>query len=168
MQCDYITTTIEALAKEAYNGWKGEVGKERAEKLRAFIPERLDHYSLHLGIDKEKLLRAWEENRRVNAVNHYQECRYPDVSSVHVFKSLDEFKARFSSGKFRCPACSQETSNPYECNSGHLNSDDQACDWKSYGFLGTLGKGVEVIVLDDFIKTGAIHSIFSPVELEGA
>lgn len=165
---DYITTTIEALAQQAYDGWPGDIGEERACELRAFIPDRLEHYSQHLGVDKEQLLRAWEEGRRVNAINHYQQSRYPNVNDVHVFKSLDEFKARFSSGKFRCPACSQETSNPYECNSGHLNSDGQACDWKSYGFLGTLGKGVEVIVLDDFIKTGAIHSIFSPVELEDA
>lgn len=163
---DYVTTTIEALAQQAYDGWKGEIGEERAEKLRAFIPDRLDHYSLHLGIEQEQLLRAWEEKRRVNAINHYQECHFPDVSSVHVFKSLDEFKSRFTSGKFRCPSCEQETTDPYECNSGHVKSDDKACDWKAYGLFGTLGKGIEVIVLEDFMKTGAIHSIFSPIELE--
>ncbi len=79
--------------------------------------------------------------------------------SLSVQGKLVKFDA-CPSRKFRCPSCGGLSSNPYECNAS------KECDWKSYGFFRTMGKGVRIAIKEGFIENPQIHEIFMPLEFE--
>lgn len=112
--------------------------------------DRAKEYGEKLGIPWEQILDAWEADRNYWYMNYYQECNQPSISSknVRVFDTVDDLRASIGDKGFRCPCCGQISTSPYECNSGAVRSDGTVCDWKVYGLLGDLGKGVFVYCKD--------------------
>ena len=128
-----------------------------------WIIERAKHYAEKTGLDWEDILDAWESKRDYWYMNYYQESNQPEIkaNSVRVFETVDEMLK--SVGKeFRCPACGEITTYPYTCNSGKEMQEGKICDWKSYGLLGTLGKGIFVYCKDKLHG----ENIFMPVAWE--
>lgn len=163
--------TIENLKQQARASWPGQTGEERAIRLEAFLRKMLGGYSAVLGISQADLLVAFEKRRSYSAINYYQEANFPDLSGVVLLESLDEFKRLYPSGKYRCPACDGESSNPYECDTGlpvGKGKESHACDWKAYGLFGTMGKGLRVAFRNGFLEHGGIEEIFMPVEVVSA
>ena len=80
------------------------------------------------------------------------------MENVHVFDTLEDYKKAFPSGKYICPKCEKESTDPYECS-------QEKCDWKVYGLFGDLGKGIKVIVKDKFLEHPVPMNIFKPIEL---
>ncbi|RKJ35211.1 hypothetical protein D7X33_38515, partial [Butyricicoccus sp. 1XD8-22] len=81
--------------------------------------------------------------------------------SVRVFDTIKDLQESVKKDGFRCPSCSQITTDPYKCNSGHVKNG-KTCGWKIYGLFGDLGKGVYVFVKDQ-VK---LENIFMPVAWE--
>lgn len=129
-----------------------------------WIIDRAKHYSHKTGVSIEKILDAWEENRTYWYMNYYQESAQPKINKkdVLIVESLEEFFKKVRDLGFRCPACSGISNNPYRCTSGNKLKDGKTCNWRVYGLLGHLGKGLYVFVKDR--ATG--HTIFMPVALE--
>lgn len=169
-----MSDILDQIGDEVEKGWSGEQGKfDRLQKIE-FIKLKLLSYSQYLEMDMLDLLRAFEKARNVNCMNWYQEYNFPDLLGVTIVKNKDEFLQRFPSKKFCCPFCSGETSKPQECNSGlkveNIKGHKKTvCNWKSYGLFGTMGKGIRVLVVDEFLAgDGRVHEIFSPIELFNA
>lgn len=159
---DLFESTLDLICEEVNQHWS----KEHAVKVKQFLEHKIEEYAKGLNLPKGKLLQAIEENRNYCAVNFYQECNFPKLSNVLIFSTRQDLWKKFSSGKYICPRCDHITTDPYECNSGALMENKKVCDWKSYGLFGTLGKGINVIVLDDFLLHPKIHHIFKPIELK--
>ena len=121
-----------------------------------WVIDRAKHYAYKTGIDIGDIIDSWEEGRTYWYMNYYQESNMPRLNAeyVLVFDTLIQFKdaVRICPG-FRCPACKKVTKDPYKC---------EHCDWKAYGLLGTLGKGVYVFIKEKM--KGA--NIFYPVAFE--
>jgi len=168
MSKELFENTLEALKSEARKSWAGETGEQRAKALEEFLSKKLAHYSAHLGFSKEEILAAWEEKRSYSAINFYQESKFPSLDGVRVFENADELKKLLPSKKFRCPACSGESKDPYVCDTGlPMDKSGKKCDWKAFGLFGTLGKGLRFTFKDSFLENGGIiDSIFMPVDLE--
>ncbi len=129
----------------------------------AWVVERAKHYAEITSLHPTEIIDAWEGKRDYWYMNFYQDARQPLLtgSNVRVFdKTFDLLKAVGDHG-FRCPACRGVSKSPYTCDSGVIR-DGEACDWKSYGLFGTLGKGLNV-----FVKSAvAGENIFMPIALE--
>lgn len=128
------------------------------EKYFQWVIDRLLHYEEKLEIPAEELLNRWEEERDYWFVNYYQECNFPKIDSgrVRVFDTSEELHKSVGDTGFRCPKCSKVSKNPYECDAG------DGCDWKIYGFLRDLGKGIMVYVKEKV----DMNLIFMPVAWE--
>lgn len=166
-----MESRIEMLKQKARDSWRGRTGEERAVALETFLRKMLKSYSEVLGIPQADLLSAFEKRRDYSPINYYQEANFPDLSGVVLLESLEEFKRIYPSGKFRCPACGGESTNPYECNTGLTvgkGKDSHVCDWKAYGPFGTMGKGMRVTFRDGFIDHPRVDEIFMPIEAENA
>lgn len=160
---------IETLKQQARASWPGATGEERAVRLEVFLRKMLAGYSAVLGVDQRELLEQLERRRNYSAVNYYQEANFPALDGVHVFEDLQEFRERFPSGKYRCPACGGISNSPYECDTGmKIGSGQKAevCDWKSYGLFRTLGKGMRIAFRKDFLQHPLVEEIFLPLEAE--
>ena len=147
------------LKQKARDSWAGIEGERRAKRLEAFLNEMLAEYSKALGMNKTAILRALENRRDYSAINYYQRAKFPKLEGVRVFDTEEEVRQICASKKFRCPACEGVSTDPYDCDAGE-------CDWKSYGLLHTLGKGLRVVCKDTFLENGMVHEIFMPLELE--
>ena len=148
------------IIEEARNSWSGETGDRRAESVKNIIDTRLENYSFHTGLSKDEILNALENKRNYSAVNFYQETKLPLLEDgIIVLDSLKEFKDKFPSGKSTCPSCGKESTDYYECSQYN-------CDWKVYGLLGDLGKGIKVIIKDKFLENPVPINIFKPIELK--
>lgn len=161
--------TIQKLKDLARESWSGATGEERAVRLEEFVRDMLASYSLKLDISQPDLLSAFEKRRSYSAINYYQLANFPDLSQVTLLKNTDELKQRYPSGRFICPFCGGESTDPYECNTGlkvGKGKQGQVCDWKAYGLFGTAGKGLRVAVLEGFLDNPNVHEIFMPVEHE--
>jgi len=145
------------IIEQARSTWSGETGDKRAESVKQVLDTRLENYSKNTGFSKGEILIAFEKMRTINTVNFYQESKFPLFENVVVFDNLEDFKKAYPSGKSYCPKCSQESDSFYEC------SQDK-CDWKSYGFFGNLGKGIEVIIKSKFLEHPVPENIFKPIE----
>ena len=150
---------------------EGCVGCERARYLGKWcfhkycdkfkwVIERAKLYAEVTGLNWEDILDSWEKDRTYWYMNYYQETNQPQPKSnrVRIFDTLEEFKNAVGEGKFRCPRCGGITTNPYECNA---NKD---CDWKVFGLMGDLGKGIFVYVKEKLAGT----TIFMPISWEEA
>ena len=155
---------MENLKTEARNSWKGKTGERRARELESFLDKRVGEYSEKFGINRSELLEKFEEARDYSAINYYQEANFPSLDNVRVFQNMAELKKSVGSEGFECPCCGGVSSDPYQCNSGLImDENDKICDWKAYGLFRTLGKGVNVTVIDRFLKSPKIEHIFMPI-----
>lgn len=121
-----------------------------------WIMDRAKHYAEALGSTTEDVLKDWEQQRSYWYFNFYQEGNQPLIDNVKVFNTIAEFKESIKNEGFRCPKCSEASTNAYECSM-------PKCDWKSYGLFGTMGKGADVVV-----KEHSKHRshIFMPIAWE--
>ena len=156
-----MTTKIlsyEEIIEQARSSWGGKIGDERAESVKKIIDTRLENYHQVTGIPKDEILIAFEKARNINTVNFYQESNFPLMKNVYVFDTIEDYRKAFPSGKYICPSCGKESTDPYECS-------QEKCDWKVYGLLGDLGKGIKVIIKDKFLEHPVPMGIFKPIEL---
>lgn len=142
---------------------QGGRGNEHSKKFRWAI-DRAKHYSHMTGLPMGEILDSWEKQRNYWYHNYYQDCNQPKLTGrqVLVVDTMEDIEDLGKDG-FRCPACKGISTNPYNCNSGKsvTFSKTGICDWKSYGFFGTLGEGLFV-----FVKSkGRGDTIFFPVNI---
>lgn len=132
------------------------------EKIE-WILNRAKHYAEKTRIPASQILDRWERQREYWYMNFYQECNQPEITegNVIIVENCDDFTNKFSSRKFRCPACGEISTDPQVCNSGKL-FNGKICNWKSYGLFHALGKGIHVFLKD----TCQVVEIFKPIELE--
>lgn len=161
---------------EVYNGWPGATGIQRAKDVVGFLFNRVPQYAKIMNKSEVDTLDILAKSRNCNFVNYFQNANIPDLDDVMVFKSLDEFKQRFPSGKSVCPCCNAITTNYQECNSGvkliahskpkkSKTNEGKVCDWKIYGLFGDLGKGIKILILDKIEEFPRPTRIFKPIEL---
>lgn len=155
---------IEKLKEKARESWSGETGEKRAIDLEKYLRGKLEEYSNILDIPQEEILKAWEQDRTYSAINYYQEANQPSIKSdkVKVFETVEKMLKAIDDKKFRCPACNGVSTSPYLCNSGEKIVKGKTCDWKVYGFLGDLGKGIFVYIKDKLKG----ETIFMPISWE--
>lgn len=177
-----ITTELEAC--EGYKKLKAAVDsdcegdRKRGRPLfhdypakMAWVLERAKHYAEKTGMDAADILDAWEKERRYWYMNYYQDCNQPKIESdgVRVFDTKQDLWNSVGDAGFRCPLCEGISKDPYECRSGKIvekikDGRDGPCNWKVYGLLGDLGKGVYVFVKKEMRG----QRIFKPVAWEAA
>lgn len=159
-----IEETLAKLDAACLAGWPGPIGMERGRKVRALLARVLPEYAAALGLPQADVLEAIESSRDYSAENFYQEANFPKLADVTVFDTPADFLAAYPSRLYVCPACKGHSSDPYECNSGLRRAHGETCNWKSYGFFGTMGKGMRVLVRSTFLKSPRVHEIFMPIE----
>jgi len=130
------------------NGFRWAIGRAR-------------HYSHYLGIPVQDILNKWEEERDYWYLNYYQDCNFPKLNDVRVFSTIDAMRKSVGT-QFRCPRCGGVSTDPYECNSGLPIGVDMPCNSKSYGLFRTLGKGVNIFIVETMQRA----HIFMPVAWE--
>ena len=157
---------MDKLKKEARESWSGKEGIMRSKTLATFLSETIKEYSKYLGLSQKKILNALEEQRNYSAINYYQRANFPSIKNVTVFNTAKDVKKNIPTKKFRCPACKEVSTDASICNSGKKIGKNKICDWKSYGLFGTLGKGFQFIVKEDFLEKAIVHEIFMPIDLE--
>lgn len=150
--------SYEEIIEQAKATWTGSTGDVRAERVKSILDTRLENYSKVTGLAKDEILTAFEKARNVNTVNFYQESKFPLLEYVYVYNNLNDFRLAFPSGKYTCPACGKESTDPYECS-------QKKCDWKVYGLLGDLGQGIQIIIIEQFLEHPIPIRIFKPIEL---
>jgi len=156
-------TDKEELISELKKNTREDFGEKRAEELEVFLRKMLANYSEVLGYPEDEILTRLEEIRDYIAVNYYQTANFPDLENVDVFEDEEQIKEKLSSRQFRCPACDGISTHPTTCNSGKEMSPGKICDWKSYGLMGTLGKGYRFVVKSDFLNKPVVYEIFQPI-----
>jgi len=157
---------LEGLKQQARDGMKGSVGDGRAVELDTFIRSVTAEYAPVLGMTELEVLSAIEKRRDYSAVNYYQRANFPSLKSVRMFETRDDFRAAIPSKTFRCPSCKGASHDPQDCDTGIKDKDGNACNWKSYGFLGTLGAGASIVIKADFLEDGRVYEIFMPTDFE--
>ena len=157
---EQMRTTIDKITSEARGS-----GDDCARRVEAFLLKMLADYSGAFGVSQEQLLEAVESKRNYYAPNYYQEATFPSLNGVRVFATQADLLEAFPSRQFVCPACEAISSNPYACNSGKLDADGRVCDWKAYGLLRTLGKGLRFTIREGFLDHPRIDEIFMPLEM---
>lgn len=123
-----------------------------------WVVARAEHYAEKTGLAATSILDEWEKKRSYWYMNYYQEANQPEIkdNKVRIFNTVEEAKASMRKLEFRCPGCEGISTNPYECNA------KEECDWKSYGLLGTAGRGIYVFVKSEL----NCQEIFMPVAWE--
>lgn len=146
-----------------------EHGWHDYDKKLQWIINRAKQYAMHLNTTYEEVIEKWEEKRDYWYMNFYQECNQPDLdeSIVHVYDDVEAFKKDTYELGYRCPYCNEISKDPQRCDSGvKVKLIDKnglhECNWTSYGFLGTIGKGTYVLFKDKMVP----HSIFVPIKFE--
>ncbi len=140
---------------------------DRVDGFVKTIKEICLHYAEKLGYDPVSVFEALEKKRTYSYPNYYQYANFPKLDDVKVFKTRKHLMDAVQSEKgFRCPSCSGVSKNPYECDTGLKMSDSKTCDWKAYGFLGTLGKGVRLIIAENWIDNPIVDIFLRVEELE--
>lgn len=169
---EHMATPREMIRHEVSCGSWGDV--KRVENLCSNIFSLLDRvipqYAEFLEVGEDEVLEAIERRRGYAAPNYYQEANFPDLGDVLLIRESDDVKAELQPEKgFRCPSCNGVSKDPKVCDTGieiGEGKDKRVCDWKSYGLFRTMGKGVRVIVAEDFLESPVVHEIFMPVALE--
>lgn len=121
-----------------------------AAKLE-WIKARVAHYEEKTGIPGEKILERWEADRSYWYMNFYQDANQPTLDKVRVFPTVEVLRESVGDKGFRCPSCGGVSKDSTECDSGLMIGEGKkahVCNWKAYGFLGTMGKGVDILVID--------------------
>jgi hypothetical protein len=120
-----------------------------------WVIERAKHYQSKTGVPYLEIINKWEENRDYWYMNYYQDSNQPLLTdeNVHVFDTVEDFKKAVGTDGFYCPKCGNISKSPYDCLY-------DKCDWKSYGFFKTMGKGVFVFIKNEMLG----NEIFEPVK----
>lgn len=148
--------TAAILYEEIIEQIKAKLGCHTESTIN-FIRNMTKNYSEVLGYSEYEILKAIESKRTYSAANYYQLSKFPILDEkVKIFKTTSELLEETKNSKFICPACNKEQSNPYNCS-------DKNCDWKSFGFLGTLDRGFRFTIKDSFLDTPMIDDCFLPV-----
>lgn len=141
-----------AVARDCNSDGCGKNGQTHCRYCNKFtwVLDRAKHYAEKTGLNWQDILNSWESNRNYWYMNYYQDCSQPrlDGGRVKVFDTIEDLKASIGASQFRCPLCNGVSSNPYACNSGIITKSGKVCDWKVYGLLGDLGKGISVFCKD--------------------
>ena len=126
-----------------------------------WIIDRAKHYAKKTGLSAGDILDSWEEQRDYSWNNYYQECNQPEIKgdNVRVFETREDFQFSLEDKGFRCPSCNHISQSHSDCDSGKEMTKGKICDWKSYGFFGTAGKGITVFIKETF----ALVEIFMPI-----
>lgn len=161
-----LETVMEEIKELARRDWGGKAGEQDYNEMGKFLNETLDNYEKNLGIPKLDILIAIEDKRDYNVRNYYQRANFPLIENIDVYETIEDFKKKFPSGQFICPCCENVSTDPQTCNSGKEMSKGKKCDWKSWGLLGTAGKGYSFIIKQDFLKRPIVWNIFKPKELD--
>lgn len=127
------------------------------------------HYAHKLGYTQEEVLSAIESKRTYSAPNYYQAAKFPRLSkNIHIYDSLDHLKVSLKDHKFRCPLCKGLSLDWEACDTKlPAKTKSGICDWKAYGFFGTLGKGYSFVVKKEFLNFPKVYVIFQPVRPDG-
>jgi hypothetical protein len=141
---------------------------DRAERFDALLDRVLPEYAAVLAMTEAEVWEAIESRRDYCPANYYQEANFPKLADVTVYQTESEMlqDVRPSQG-FRCPACSGVSRDERACDVGTVE-DGKVCGWKSYGLLGTMGKGLRVVCAEKFLANPRVHEIFMPVALEAS
>lgn len=161
------TEIIESLKQSARDSWPGTDGESREKIIEEFLNKMLDNYSQFLGMSRRDILVALEIKRDYSANNFYQERNLPELKDIDIYDTVEDFKKKFTSHRFVCPACNGISTNPSVCDSGKPmdKKGKKICDWKAYGLLGTLNKGYRFVIKSEFLNKPVVYDIFNPVEL---
>jgi hypothetical protein len=156
----YASTGYQRLLKAVeQDEARTPAGERHFHNYRAkleWVIARARHYAEKTQLSAAVVLDAWERDRDYWYMNWYQECNQPEINGrVRVFDTSADMRQAIGTGGFRCPACNVVSSNPYECSCAQ-------CDWKVYGLLKDLGKGIIVLVRQEF----KMQLIFMPVAWE--
>lgn len=149
------------------NNWTRSY-KEACKFIR-FVNGMSLQYSKILNCSQEEVLETLEKNRTYWSANYYQRANFPKLkkkNNVDIFETSNDFKNKFPSGKYICPACNGISTSASICDSGKYINSIKICDWKSFGFFGTLGRGYSFIIKDTFLKEPIVYNIFKPLELD--
>ncbi len=165
--------TIADVRHEVAGDWGRHDNIKRANEMRErfdkHIARVLPEYAKAFNMTEEQVWRALEDRRSYWSANYYQEANQPRLDGVLVFKTTEEMMAAIEPQKgFRCPMCNGVSKNHETCDSGEEMAPGQPCDWKAGGLLRTLGKGLRVVVVEQFLNNGVIHEIFMPIALEAS
>lgn len=127
------------------------------------------HYAEFLKLNPVDVFMALETDRNYWYANYYQWSKFPKLDDdVFVYDTQMEMLGDVKPHKgFRCPACEGISKSHTACDSD-VKKDGKACDWKSYGLFGTMGKGVRLLIKENWIKHPVVHSIFKPIAFEEA
>ncbi len=146
-------------------GWDDIHG--RVDGFTKTIKEICIYYAEKLGYTPAEVFKALEEKRDYSYPNYYQWAKFPKLEDVKVYKDQEELLKVIQPEKgFRCPSCVGVSKDPYTCDTGIERKDKKICDWKSYGVFGTLGKGIRLIIVKDWLKNPIVDSCFMPISME--
>ena len=152
--CEFFTE--DCISRMQQYGESGILCEHKCEYCKTFkwAVDRAKHYAEKTGIPYLEVLKSWEQKRDYWYLNYYQDCNQPEIKNgrVRIFDTMKDYRNSLCDKGFICPKCGAETDSPYEC----------ACDWKAYGLLGTLGKGITVFVKENM----AMAEIFMPIAWE--
>lgn len=169
-----ITTTpawtklVEAVERDE----KGRSGFHDYRAKLEWIHARCQHYAERTGIPAKTILAGWEEKRGYWYMNFYQDANQPLLDEkVRIFPTQQALRDSVGAHGFRCPNCRGVSKDPQVCNSGvvlgRLERPSAVCDWKAFGLFGTLGKGVDILILETEDGSGMRQgNIFMPVAWE--
>lgn len=141
--------------------------EDKFEVTINYIRKMTNNYSKTLGLNETKILRSMEKKRTYWSANYYQELNFPLLdNTVKLFNTKKEVLNAMKSKKFVCPSCEKVQSSPYSCRSKFKVDGKKVCNWKSYGLLGTLGKGFRFTIIESFIENPLIDDCFMPLEFQ--
>lgn len=124
--------------------------------------ERAQQYADHLGVTRDEVLAAWEQERDYWYVNYYQESNQPDLTRRNVV-TLEQWEAEGErlygknrlEWRFRCPTCGHiQTPQEFKaagigphaayqsCASRYGLGGKSTCKWTVGGLLITGGRYV--------------------------
>lgn len=123
---------------------------------------RAQQYADHLGVTRDEVLTAWEQERDYWYVNYYQESNQPDLMG-HNAVTLEQWEAEGErlygknhlEWRFRCPTCGHiQTPQEFKtagidphkayqnCASRYGLGGESTCKWTVGGLLRTGGRYV--------------------------
>lgn len=159
LDCDGYRKLLAAVERDE----KESSGFHDYRAKLAWIVARTKHYAEKTGLTAEAILDAWEKDRTYWYMNYYQESQQPEIKgNARVFETVEDLRKSIGNAGFRCPACGGVSKSPYTCDTGKNMSPGKVCDWKSWGLLGTMGKGASVYVKSELRGS----NIFMPVAWE--
>lgn len=171
-----ITTTpawtklVEAVERDE----KRNPGFHNYRAKLEWIHARCLHYAERTGIPAKTILVGWEARRTYWYMNFYQDANQPLLDEkIRIFPTQQALRDSVGGHGFRCPNCRGVSKDPQVCNSGvvlgRLKRPTAVCDWKAFGLFGTLGKGVDILILETEDGSGMRQgNIFMPIAWEQA